>query len=107
MTNKPAKYEVLIKQYLRSILDISAADMDAHFQGERYEMVAVPEKQAQSERLPPTQAALKEAILRAHYMYQRIVWSNGEVPNPELPSQQTYGWMMDKGIFCIRISCLT
>ena len=47
-------------------------------------------KQAQSERLPPTQAALHEAILRAHY--QVMVWNNDRVPNPELPSPENYGW---------------
>ena len=59
-------------------------------------------KQAQSEKLPPTQAALKEAILRAHY--QTMVWNNGKVLNPELPSTETYGLTMDKGMFYIRIS---
>ena len=59
-------------------------------------------KQAQSEKLPPTQAALKEAILRAHY--QTMVWNNDTVPNRELPSPETYGWTMDKGMFYIRIS---
>ena len=59
-------------------------------------------KQAQSEKLPPTQAALKEAILRAHY--QTMVWNNDKVPNPELSSPETYGWTMDKGMFHIHIS---
>ena len=40
-------------------------------------------KQAQSEGLPPTQAALHETILRAHY--QLIVWNNDRVPNPQVP----------------------
>ena len=47
-------------------------------------------KQAQAERLPPTQGALCEAILRAHY--QTMVWNNDTVPNPQLPSPQNYGW---------------
>lgn len=34
-------------------------------------------KQAQSERLPPTQAALHQAILRAHY--QTMVWNHDKV----------------------------
>lgn len=50
-------------------------------------------KQAQSEKLPPTQDALKEAVLRAHY--QVMVWNNDRVPNPELPSPQDYGWEME------------
>ena len=51
-------------------------------------------KQAQSERLPPTEAALHEAVLRAHY--QAMVWNNDKVANPELPSPQSYGWMMEE-----------
>jgi len=51
-------------------------------------------KQAQSDRLPPTQAALYEAILRSHY--QLMVWNNDIVPNPQLPSPQNYGWKMDE-----------
>ena len=47
-------------------------------------------KQAQSERLPPTQAALHETNLRAHY--QLMVWNNDRVPNPQLPLPQNYGW---------------
>lgn len=47
-------------------------------------------KQAQSERLPPTQAVLHEAILRTHY--QVMVWNNDRVPNREIPSPEHYGW---------------
>ena len=54
-------------------------------------------KQAESERLPPTQAALQEAIMRAHY--QAMVWANDKVPNPDLPSPENYGWKMDKGCY--------
>lgn len=50
-------------------------------------------KQAQSERLPPTQGALHEAILRAHY--QTMVWNHDKVPNPNLPSPENYGWKKD------------
>ena len=62
-------------------------------------MVAAPKKQAQSQRLHPTQAALKEAILRAHY--QGMVWNNERGPDPELLSPQTYGWTMDKGMLVV------
>ena len=47
-------------------------------------------KQAQSERLPPTQAALSQAIFRAPY--QRLVGNNDEVSNPTLPSPENFGW---------------
>ena len=46
-------------------------------------------KQAQSDRLPPTQAALQQAILRAHY--QLMVWNSDRITTPELPSPQHYG----------------
>ena len=51
-------------------------------------------KQAQSERLPPTESALHEAILRAHF--QAMVWNNDRVPNPDLPSPQQYGWRLEE-----------
>jgi len=54
-------------------------------------------KQAKSEQLPPTQAALREAIKRAHY--QAMIWANDKVPNPDLPSPENYGWKKDKGYY--------
>ncbi|KAK3741259.1 hypothetical protein QZH41_019956, partial [Actinostola sp. cb2023] len=50
-------------------------------------------KQAESERLPPTLAALKESIKRAHH--QCMVWNNDIMPNPELPSPSNYGWKLE------------
>ena len=47
-------------------------------------------KLAQSERLPPTSAALNKAILPAHY--QAMVWNNDRVASPHLLSPQSYGW---------------
>ena len=49
-------------------------------------------RQAEPDRLPPTKAALHQAILRAHY--QLMVWNNDLVPNPVLPSPRGYGWTM-------------
>ena len=51
--------------------------------------------QTESERLPPTQAALHQAILRAHY--QLLVWNNDHVANPVLPSPEGYGWQDEDG----------
>ena len=51
-------------------------------------------QQAQSDRLPPTQAALHQAILRTHY--QLMVWNSDRITNPALPSPQQYGWQMDQ-----------
>ena len=51
--------------------------------------------QAESERLPPTQAALHQAILRAHY--QLLVWNNDHVANSVLPSPEGYGWQDEDG----------
>ena len=50
-------------------------------------------KQVQSDRLPTTKAAIHEVLLRAHH--QAMVWNNDKVTNPELPSPQDYGWMME------------
>ena len=46
--------------------------------------------QTESDRLPPTQGALYEAILRAHY--QIIVWNNNKVCCPSLPQPDGFGW---------------
>ncbi|CAH3136345.1 unnamed protein product, partial [Porites lobata] len=46
-------------------------------------------------RLPPTQAALHQAILRAHY--QLLVWNNDHVANPVLPSPEGYEWQDEDG----------
>ena len=54
-------------------------------------------KQAQSEGLPPTKAALLQAIMRAHY--QAIIWYNDIIPNPELPPPENYGWDLVDGKF--------
>ena len=51
------------------------------------------EKQAQSDKLPPTQAALHQAILRGHF--QLVVWDKDTEPNPVLPSPSDYGWVME------------
>ena len=47
-------------------------------------------RQAESEKLPPSKAALHEAVLRAHY--QAMVWCNDIVANPDLPLPEGYGW---------------
>ncbi|KAL9978624.1 hypothetical protein ACROYT_G016161 [Oculina patagonica] len=47
-------------------------------------------KQAKSERLPPTSAALHQAILRTHY--RLLVWNNDRNPNSALPSPKDFGW---------------
>ena len=40
---------------------------------------------------PPTQAALHQAVLRAHY--QLLVWNKDIVPNPVLPSPEGGLWL--------------
>ena len=50
-------------------------------------------KQAQSEKLPPTQAAIREAIMRANC--QALIWSLDSVPSPDLPPPQEYGWKLE------------
>jgi len=46
-------------------------------------------KQLQSAKLPPTQDALHEGILRANY--QAMVWHNDIVLKPEIPSPENNG----------------
>ena len=46
-------------------------------------------------RLPPTKAALIQAIKRAHF--QRIVWYNDTVAYPNIPSPSEYGWREEPG----------
>ena len=50
-------------------------------------------KQAQSEKLPPTQAALEQTVMRANY--QAMVWNNDIVPQPQLPSPDNFGWKLE------------
>ena len=52
-------------------------------------------KQAQSEGLPPTLAALRPAILRAHY--QALIWNGDIIANPTLPEPQGFGWDLVDG----------
>ena len=49
-------------------------------------------KQAQSVRLPRTQAALWPAIMRENYL--AIVWNNDIAPDPQLPLPQNFGWKL-------------
>ena len=52
-------------------------------------------KQAQSERLPPTQAALRQTIMRANF--QTLVWNLDTVAEPDLPSPKEFGWKEESG----------
>ena len=54
-------------------------------------------KQAQSEGLPPTRAALHPAIRRAHYLC--MIWECDLIPHPDLPVPQGYGWKEESGYF--------
>ena len=51
------------------------------------------EKQAETEKLPPTHATLQNHILRVHC--QEMVWANVTIPKPVLPSPLNYGWTWD------------
>ena len=51
--------------------------------------------QAKSERMPPTQADLHQAILRVHS--QLLVWNKYHVANPVLPSPESYGGQDEGG----------
>ena len=52
----------------------------------------------EAERLPPTKAALIQAIEKTHF--QRIVWYNEIVANPYIPSPSEYGWREEAEGFC-------
>ena len=62
-------------------------------------MVVVYEETGQITTTPPpppthTQAALHQAVLRAHY--QLLEWNKDIVPNPVLPSQEGFGWKWEE-----------
>ena len=61
-------------------------------------------KQAQSEKLPPTQAALREAIMRTNY--QALIWSLNSVPSPDLPPPQEYSWKLEDDQWVPIMTCL-
>ena len=46
-------------------------------------------KQAKSEHLPPTPEAIRQAINGVKY--QALVWNLDTVPEPQLPSPETFG----------------
>ena len=50
-------------------------------------------KQGQSENLPPTPEALRQAINRANY--QALAWNLDTVPEQQLPSPETFGWKLE------------
>lgn len=53
--------------------------------------------QAEAEKLPPTNGALHQKILRAHY--QSMIWSADIVPKPDLPPPSNYGWTERDGLY--------
>lgn len=50
-------------------------------------------RQAECDRLPPTQASLHQAIMRAHFLL--MVWNKDTAPHHVLPSSSDYGWAME------------
>ena len=57
---------------------------------------------AEAEKLPPTKAALKQHILRAHF--QALVWRQCDNTNPNLPSPINYGWIDDDHQYIPKVS---
>ena len=51
-------------------------------------------KQADSDRLPPTLAALK--VSRAHYI--TLQWKSAHINAPSLPDPNDYGWLFNEKI---------
>lgn len=52
-------------------------------------------KQSQSHCLPPCQDALKQHTMRANY--QAAVWRRALVANPNVPSPDGRGWIVQEG----------
>ena len=50
-------------------------------------------KEAQSKNLPPTPETLQQAINRANYL--ALVCNLDTVPEPQLPSTETFGWKLE------------
>ena len=51
----------------------------------------------ESEKLPPTTAALKQHIKCAHY--QAMIWHNDHNPKPNLPSPEYHGWTKENNSY--------
>ena len=49
------------------------------------------EKQADSDRFPPTLAAVNEKVSRAHYI--TLEWKSAHNNSPSLPDPNDYGWL--------------
>ena len=56
-------------------------------------------KQAEGQKLPPTSAALRQAILHAHY--QAIIWNQDATPCPNIPAQEGFGWTEESDQNCL------
>jgi len=50
--------------------------------------------QADSIQLPPTLAALREKVLRAHFI--TLQWKSSHIPSPILPDPNDYGWSFNE-----------
>ena len=51
-------------------------------------------KQADSNRLPPTLAALKGKVSRAHYI--TLLWKSAHINSPSFPDSNDYGWLFNE-----------
>jgi len=54
-------------------------------------------KQAEGQVLPPTKAALQQHILRARH--QALLWYQDDVPNPQIPKPEEFGWKHEERVF--------
>ena len=74
---------------------------ETHSQSERSEVVALQEEASSMRKtIPPTQAALKEAIMRAHY--QTMVWNNAKLQIQSLRHLRNMDGQWKKVIFHVR-----
>ena len=70
-------------------------------------MVPVPEEASPIGKTTSNASCIEGGhIASTLLLINTMVWNNDKVPNPELPSPETYGWTMDKGMFYVRISVI-
>ena len=59
-------------------------------------------KQAQGENLPPTSAAFRQHVYRAHYT--AMVWHRNTVHQQNLPAPDDYGWKKEGDIYVLTMN---
>ena len=53
--------------------------------------------------MPPTRAALRPAIQRAHF--QSLIWQQAHIPRPNLPPVTDFGWTLSENDRYVPVMC--